>query len=236
MSRMISIALVKAEPCDVTEGSWRGKPIPHWDEIADVLRRLCVFVPQLEFFCAEIVVSEDGFKLVNLLNHPEYPTAQPFSKETSAYLKRKVAQKKEAYAKAGVRISRGLHKMHLRIRAKFARAFYPKGLVPYSLLVGFPTSGLIFGLIRRRPSEKSCGRTSMDFCLTASRNTASPRKISANTFPILNTSGCVTSTQNTGSGWRIRLRSNMSARTTTTASRLTTTISSARTETTRSSP
>lgn len=122
---------VKAEPCDVTEGSWRGKPIPHWDEIADVLRRLCVFVPQLEFFCAEIVVSEDGFKLVNLLNHPEYPTAQPFSKETSAYLKRKVEQKKEAYAKAGVRISRGLHKMHLRIRAKFARAFYPKGLVPY---------------------------------------------------------------------------------------------------------
>ena len=122
---------VKAEPCDVTEGSWRGKPIPHWDEIADVIRRLCVFVPQLEFFCAEIVISTDGFKIVNLLNHPEYPTAKPFSKETSAYLKRKVEQKKEAYAKAGVRISRGLHKMHLRIRAKFARAFYPKGLVPY---------------------------------------------------------------------------------------------------------
>ena len=224
---------VKAEPCDVTEGSWRGKPIPHWDEIADVMHRLCVFVPQLEFFCAEIVISTDGFKIVNLLNHPEYPTEKPFSKETSAYLKRKVEQKKKPMRKRGSESVAGCIRC-ICVFVRNSRApSIRRGWCLTSLPVGFLMSGQIFGPIRRRPSEKSCGRTSMDFCLTASRNTASPRKISENTFPILNTSGCVTLTQNTGSGWRIRLRSNMSARTTTTASRLTITISSARTETTR---
>ena len=96
---------VKAEAVDASDGTWRGSKVPHWDEITDVIDRMCRFVPQLEFFGAEIVISPEGFCITRMVNHPDYPTVKPFSKETSAYLFRKVEQKKEA--------------------------FYPKGLVPY---------------------------------------------------------------------------------------------------------
>lgn len=122
---------VKAEAADEKNGTWRGKPIPHWDEIKDVINRLCVFVPQLEFFGMEIVINEDGFKIVRMMNQPDYPTCKPFSKETSAYLERKAAQKKEAYAKGGTCLARGAKKVKLKIRARFAKMFYPKGLIPY---------------------------------------------------------------------------------------------------------
>ncbi len=122
---------IKAEPADEKTGTWRGKPIPHWDEIKDVINRLCVFVPQLEFFGMEIVINEDGFKIVRMMNQPDYPTCKPFSKETSAYLERKAAQKKEAYVKGGTRLGRGAKKVKLKVRARFAKMFYPKGLIPY---------------------------------------------------------------------------------------------------------
>ncbi len=122
---------IKAEPADEKNGTWRGKPIPHWNEIKETIEKLCVFVPQLEFFGAQIVINEDGFKIVSMMNQPEYPTCKPFSKETSAYLFRKVAQKKEAYAKGGTRLQRGAKKVKLKVRARFAKMFYPKGLVPY---------------------------------------------------------------------------------------------------------
>lgn len=122
---------IRAEAADVQAGTWRGQPIPHWNEIVEVINKICVFVPQLEFFGAEIVISEDGFKITTMINHPEYPTCKPFSKETSAYLARKVEQKKEAFAKGGTRFQRGFKKVKSRTRARFARTFYPKGLVPY---------------------------------------------------------------------------------------------------------
>lgn len=122
---------VKAEAVDASDGTWRGSKVPHWDEITDVIDRMCRFVPQLEFFGAEIVISPEGFCITRMVNHPDYPTVKPFSKETSAYFFRKVEQKKEAFAKGGTRLSRGFKKVKLKVRAAFARAFYPKGLVPY---------------------------------------------------------------------------------------------------------
>ena len=122
---------IKAKTVDVKQGTWEGGKIPYWDEIVKVIHELCIFVPQLEFFGAEIVINEEGFKIMRMINHPEYPTCQPFSKETSRYLASKVRQKKEAYAKEGTRIRRGLKKIKLRIRSRFAKLFYPKGLIPY---------------------------------------------------------------------------------------------------------
>lgn len=122
---------IKAEPADEKNGTWRDQPIPYWNDIKETIERLCVFVPQLEFFGAQIVINEDGFKITSMMNQPEYPTCKPFSKETSAYLFRKVAQKKEAYAKGGTRLQRGAKKVKLKVRARFAKTFYPKGLVPY---------------------------------------------------------------------------------------------------------
>ncbi len=120
-----------SKAADAHNGTWDGKPIPYWSEIKEKIEELCLFVPQLEFFGAEIVINEDGFKIVRMVNHPEYPTCQPFSKETSRYLATKVVQKKAAYAKLKTRIRRGLKKIKRRIRKSFARTFYPKGMIPY---------------------------------------------------------------------------------------------------------
>lgn len=122
---------VRAEAVDACDGSWRGGKVPYWDEITEAIDRMCRFVPQLEFFGAEIVIRPEGFCITRMVNHPDYPTFKPFSKETSAYLFRKVEQKKEAFAKGGTRLSRGFKKVKLKVRAAFARTFYPAGLVPY---------------------------------------------------------------------------------------------------------
>lgn len=119
------------EPLDIKNGTWRNNNIPYWDEMIKVLKQICLFVPQLEFFGAQIVINEEGFKITRLLNHPKYPTCKPFSKETSAYLMRKVEQKKEAYSDIKIRRRRGSEKARLKIRARFAKLFFPQGLKPY---------------------------------------------------------------------------------------------------------
>lgn len=122
---------VKEIPVDVKAGSWDGKAIPFWEKITAEIQKICRFVPQLEFFGMDIIINEEGFKIVKMLNNPAYPTCQPFSPETSAYLAGKAAQKKAAYADSGVRRRRRWKKIRQRIRRRFARTFYPKGLVPY---------------------------------------------------------------------------------------------------------
>ncbi|MCI8610166.1 MAG: hypothetical protein HFE73_11020 [Firmicutes bacterium] len=122
---------VRETPIDVKTGTWDGKTIPFWSEITEKIGEICRFVPQLEFFGVDIIINEEGFKIVKMLNNPAYPTCQPFSRETSRYLAGKVAQKKAAYASRKVRSRRRWKKIKQRIRKRFARTFYPKGLVPY---------------------------------------------------------------------------------------------------------
>lgn len=121
----------RADSVDEKTGKWRVDILPYWNEIVETINNICKFVPQLEFFGAEIVIGKDEFKIVSLRNHPEYPTVKPFSKETSEFLKKKLVEKKAAYKSIFRRIQRGFKKLHSRIRRKFARMFFPKNLVPY---------------------------------------------------------------------------------------------------------
>ena len=105
--------------------------IPYWGEIAETVDSICRFVPQLEFFGLEIAICDDGFKIMRMINHPAYPQTVPFSKETSRYLKYKVEQKRAAYRSRGKRLRRGLKKIKLKIRARYAKMFFPDGLIPY---------------------------------------------------------------------------------------------------------
>ncbi|MDD4376611.1 MAG: sugar-transfer associated ATP-grasp domain-containing protein [Eubacteriales bacterium] len=105
--------------------------VPSWAEIIKVVDSLCRFVPQLEFFGMEITITDDGFKITRMVNHPSYPQTVPFSKETSKYLAGKVEQKKAAYKGTKTRIKRGFKKIKLKVRSRYAKMFFPKGLVPY---------------------------------------------------------------------------------------------------------
>lgn len=111
--------------------------VPYWEEIKATVDSMCRFVPQLEFFGLQIMICEDGFKIIRFLNHPAYPKSVPFSSATSDYLKYKVEQKKAAYKGVGTKVSRGWNKIVLKVRSTYAKAFFPKGILPY-LTIKFP--------------------------------------------------------------------------------------------------
>ena len=104
--------------------------VEHWDDIRKKVIRMCDFAPQLEFFGMDIVPTEDSFVISRFLNVPKYPSTYTFSKETVEFLQYKLAEKKKFYV-FSERMARGAKKIKLKIRATFAKAFFPKGLKPY---------------------------------------------------------------------------------------------------------
>jgi len=133
VGRAVSIRAGKKTPRDTNPNNDCpiAEEIPYWDEIKKTVDKLCRFVPQIEFFGMEIMITDDGFKIVRMVNHPAYPETVPFSKATSDYLKTKVEAKKAAYADRTVRRARGRRKIKLKVRAAYAKAFFPDGLIPY---------------------------------------------------------------------------------------------------------
>lgn len=113
-----------------TTGEAIPSMVPHWVEICETMDSLCRFVPQLEFFGADIVITDRGFQINRLFSHPVYPSRVPFGKETSEYLRKKVEQKKSVYT-ARVKCRNAAKRIKLYIRAKFSRLFFPKAILPY---------------------------------------------------------------------------------------------------------
>jgi len=106
--------------------------IPHYPKIKEKIRELCLFVPQIEFMGARIIVNEDGFKIVRLTANPKYEEEEyGFSEKSTAYLRAKVKEKKTSRKNIAKRIGLALHKIKLRIRRRFTRILYPKGYLPY---------------------------------------------------------------------------------------------------------
>lgn len=123
-------ALVAYQKIPSTGEELEGQ-IPHWDEICQTVDSLCRFVPQIEFMGMDIVITEDGFKMIKIMNNPAYPKTYPFDETIVNFLKVKLKQKKDNYKKSGNVVQRGAKKIKLRVRRKFARLFYPRGLRPY---------------------------------------------------------------------------------------------------------
>ena len=113
-----------------TTGKTIPKKVPHWEEICKTVDSLCRFVPQLEFFGVDIVITSRGFKIVRLASHPAYPSRVPFSVETTAYLRKKAEQKRSVFTAEERRKNAG-KRIKLYVRAKFSRLFFPKGILPY---------------------------------------------------------------------------------------------------------
>lgn len=102
-----------------------------WGEITTVLEQLCRHTPQLEFFSVDILVTDQGFKIMPFINVPEYPRGIIFSEETTNFLLEKLKGKKEYCHKFKVKLSKGGKKIKMKIRKLFTMAFFPKDLKPY---------------------------------------------------------------------------------------------------------
>ena len=53
------------------------REIPCWEKIVATVEKICRFVPQLEFFGLEIIITDDGFRITRIMNHPGYPQRIP---------------------------------------------------------------------------------------------------------------------------------------------------------------
>ena len=130
-NRDVRFRNVNEEYVDPSTGMWRGQVLPHWNEITEFVDRFCRYVPELEFYCARIIIRKDDFRVVGFQNNPEYPSNKPFSKETSEYLKKKVEQKKELFSGKGMKRGRARQALARRARKDLAKLLYPKDLIPY---------------------------------------------------------------------------------------------------------
>lgn len=108
----------------------RGK-IRNYDEIKAKIEDISRHTPQLEFFAADILITEDGFRIMGFVNVPEYPHTRMFNEKTAVFLNKKLKEKKQQYKGLKARLDRGTKRMRLKTRKLFASAFFPAGLLPY---------------------------------------------------------------------------------------------------------
>lgn len=105
--------------------------VPHWDMIKEQLDSLCRFLPQLEFFALDIIVTEEGFRIIKIFDFPPFPVLYTFSKETVEYVRKKYSSKKKTVDTPESRKHRSYLKVRSKRRQIFSRLCYPRGLVPY---------------------------------------------------------------------------------------------------------
>ena len=122
--------LIDAEKNFRTDEVIKGE-LPHWAEIKDTVNSLCRYVPQLQFFAIDVLITNRTFKFVRFVNVPKYPSVQMYSPETVRFLRQKVEEKRAQSGNWKSRCKRGFKQLKLKVRRGFATAFFPKGLLPY---------------------------------------------------------------------------------------------------------
>lgn len=84
-----------AAEVDISTGNYYNeskceyKKIERWENIKDIICKISKHAPQLEFFGADILITEDSFKFVGFTNTPAYPEEQMFDIKTVDFLKEK---------------------------------------------------------------------------------------------------------------------------------------------------
>lgn len=66
-----------------------------WNEIKETIYEIGMFIPQIELMGLDIVITADGFKIVDIYDEPYYPQAVGFNNEMTNYFKMKIQQTKE---------------------------------------------------------------------------------------------------------------------------------------------
>ncbi|WP_423494389.1 hypothetical protein IM711_00915 [Microbacterium esteraromaticum] len=108
----------------------RGE-IPGWSGIVDLLQRMVAFAPQLRFIQFSLQITGDRVRVVRVSASPTYSRLFPFHSETVAFVRELIREKRSGAYRLRARVERGRHNAKLKIRREYAKAFFPKGLVPY---------------------------------------------------------------------------------------------------------
>ena len=122
-----TIVEVAAHP--VTGAALKGQ-IPDWQKLNELIEEIGRFIPQIEYMSIDVMITEDGFKLVDFSGHPSYPQVVGFNEEMTDYLKLKVAVKKKEVSKLSVKRKNFKKKSNTFLWIRLARIFCPPKMRP----------------------------------------------------------------------------------------------------------
>ncbi|MGF2949659.1 sugar-transfer associated ATP-grasp domain-containing protein [Microbacterium alcoholitolerans] len=105
--------------------------IPSWPRVVDLLQRMLAFAPQLRFVQFRLVVDAESIRVQRVSASPHYSRLFPFEPHTVSFLRGLIDEKRSGAFRLRARVARGMHNAKLKIRREYAKAFFPKGLLPY---------------------------------------------------------------------------------------------------------
>lgn len=102
-----------------------------WAEMLASLEEMCRFAPQLRYMQFTLNLFDEGFEIQRIAEKPTLSREFPLTREATEFIKAQAAEKHRRRSHLRARVSRGAHNARLKIRREFAKALYPKGLLPY---------------------------------------------------------------------------------------------------------
>lgn len=108
----------------------RVEKIPGWQKLNDTIIEICRFIPQIELMGVDILITEDGFKLVDFSDQPYYPQVIGFNEEMTEYFRMKVDQKYEQAKDPEFRRNNFRKKSDTFLWIRLAKLFCPPNMRP----------------------------------------------------------------------------------------------------------
>lgn len=71
--------------------------ISNWEEIKDLVKRICRTMPELEYLGFDVVASSDGIKILEINIHQDLHKVGEYTDEINAFFKKKLALKAERF-------------------------------------------------------------------------------------------------------------------------------------------
>ena len=113
----------------ITGASLKGR-IENMSEILSVIEQIGKFIPQIEYMSIDLVLTDNGFKMVDFSAHPSYPQVVGFNEEMTDYLKLKVRLKKGESSKWENKKKNFLKKSNTFLWIRLTRFFCPPKMRP----------------------------------------------------------------------------------------------------------
>ena len=96
--QLVGNTITELDQHPVTGAALKGR-IDNMAQLLELVETIGKFIPQIEYMSIDVVLTDDGFKMVDFSAHPSYPQVVGFNEEMTDYLKLKVQLKKEEASK-----------------------------------------------------------------------------------------------------------------------------------------
>ena len=68
--------------------------LPHWEEMKAEIEKICAYLSPLEYLGFDIVITEDGFRILEINTHQDLHKYPYYPQEVKDYFAGKLAQRK----------------------------------------------------------------------------------------------------------------------------------------------